>query len=466
LTGRYEDGGEFSIAEEFFKDGAAVYIGATQVSPGEKNKKAGDWFYDHWDNSDYIGDTFLELERNKRRDREIGYDWWKFWVYEYNLYGDPKFGSFPPATNEISENLEFYSDISSLKAPPSTYEVIVPDYIVNTEDGIDYVEIPNSDILCAEEGRPQVPYLTESIEIPDGYRIQNVVLIDRSNLETSYGLTLPIVEITPEPIEPIEMKEGLYPEIAYDWFIEENNDETTTLEICIYPFYYSPATTQSRFYKNYVFEIEYTSTEISIISLCTDKNFYNPGDKIDIELWLDNQGQKRDITASITIRDYATNDYIDSCLLRVLKDCKGVCSCQASWDPSNVDLDIYNIEITITDTSGNLLDKKIKRIWFNTPYLRIDSISGGIGVLAIIENSGSLNVEDVNWSISIDGNFVILGRYKEGNIPVIEPGEIYTIKSGLIIGFGQAEITVNVAGVKKTISCFLLGPFVTDIKEI
>jgi len=463
LTGKYEGGGEYSIAERFFINGAAVYIGATQVSPVEKNTKAGVWFFDHWDNTDYIGDTFLALERNKRKDNELGYDWWRLWVYEYNLYGDPKFGSVPPAANEISENSEFCDDISSLKAPPSTYDVTVPDYVVNTEDGIDYVEIPNGDILCAEEGRPQLPYLIESIEIPEGYRIQNVVLDDRFGMETSFGMTLPMVEITPEPIEPIEMKEGLYPELDFEWMVEENIDETSTLEICIYPFYYSPATTQVKFYKNYVFEIDFVSTDVSIISLYTDKAIYSAGDLMDIELWLDNKGQTKDIIASVTIRDYITDEVVESVLLRTLKDCKGVCSCASSWDTSNAELDMYNIEVTVTDASGNLLDKKIKTFWFETPYIRIDSISGGFGASAIIENSGSVNADDIDWSISLDG-LILMGDSQEGTIESLVAGERKTVSTGLILGLGEVTITVNADDISKTASGFLIGPFVLGIK--
>ena len=67
----------------------------------------------------------------------------------------------------------------------------------------------------------------------------------------------------------------------------------------------------------------------------------------------------------------------------------------------------------------------------------------GIGVTAIIRNPYNETFTDLKWSMVIDG-MVFLGGEKNGVISSLEPGEEVTIKSGLVIGFGSAVITVTV----------------------
>lgn len=89
LTGNYEDEPGKSIARAFLRNGAAVYIGSTEVSStGHNEEVTREGFWRGWSRSSRIGDAFLDMQR--RKIREGG--WWRYFVYEYNLYGDPKFG--------------------------------------------------------------------------------------------------------------------------------------------------------------------------------------------------------------------------------------------------------------------------------------------------------------------------------------------------------------------------------------
>ena len=75
LTGCYEDhvnptckdydGHDDNFAEAFFNLGAAVFIGATEISFGEYNSPAGKWFFNNWDADEDIGTVFTQLERDK-----------------------------------------------------------------------------------------------------------------------------------------------------------------------------------------------------------------------------------------------------------------------------------------------------------------------------------------------------------------------------------------------------------------
>jgi hypothetical protein len=88
LTGNY--GGDSSIARAFSRNGAAVYIGATEVSPCNHNDQMETReFWNYWSKTSRIGDALFDLKTWMiERDDSM----WRYVAYEYNLYGDPKFG--------------------------------------------------------------------------------------------------------------------------------------------------------------------------------------------------------------------------------------------------------------------------------------------------------------------------------------------------------------------------------------
>ncbi len=460
-TGDYENNDDYNIAEAFFESGAAVYIGSTEDSSRSENNAAGKWFFRNWDEHESLGKNLKDLKRHYYGEDDM----WKYWCYEYNLYGDPKYG----ATEAVA--LEDNTDDSAiikmdLGEPSSSINVIVPDYVVTTYEGLDYVEIPNGEIFSVEDGRPEVPYYNIYIEYPIGYRVQDVMLDERYGLMTDIGLELPIVVLNEFNGSIEETKGEWYPEIDYTWRIEKNDDRSTTLIISMYPFYYNPDTTMVKFYKNYDFEIEYVSTDMTITALYTDKYIYKPGDKVVIDLWFENLGEQEDFIANLVIKHDVTEEVVDGLFLRSLKDLNGLGSYSITWNSHDTLSDSYNIEAIITDTSGNILDTETDMIYLETPSsLEIESISGGFGVTAVVENTGIENLTDLKWSISIEGNITFIGGYKEGNIDLLKPGDGFTIKSGFMLGFGPAEIVVNVAGVSKKASCFVIGPFVLDVQE-
>jgi hypothetical protein len=473
LTGYYEDDDDYCITEAFFDSGVALYIGATEGSDRTTNNIAGEKFFDkYWaDLNIYgsIGKAFTELEMDYIKDSNT----WQRWVYYYNLYGDPTLRPFahPLTATQLNDSSTSNKITNTNRSPPSTIEIDIPDYEVVTIQDVDYVEIPDGKILLEEEGRPMVPYYVTSIEYPSSYIIQDVILKDRSGLIIATNLTLPVVIHNEWENEPPNIISGIYPEIDYRWIIRENTNGNTTLIINMYPFYYNPDTTNVEFYKNYKFDIEYIHSDLSINNLFTNREIIKPGDEITIHIWLNNTGESMDIITSSMIKNYVTHEVIDGLPIRILKDVEGLCSYSVTWSSSLfVSEGLYYFEVIFTDNTGNTLQKGMTSFSISTKSveegLQIPFISGGFGISAQLENSGSENVTNLKWSITVEGNMVFLGGYKEGNIPVIKPGETYEIKSGLMLGVGPAEITVNVAGVKKTISCFLLGPFVMNIKEI
>lgn len=90
LTGDYRG---VTFGECLFDHGAAVFIGSTEVSPCSNNRETirkyfDDSFGHYWNVwSERAGKAFTEYERRRATQGNL----WKFWVYEYNYYGDPKF---------------------------------------------------------------------------------------------------------------------------------------------------------------------------------------------------------------------------------------------------------------------------------------------------------------------------------------------------------------------------------------
>ncbi|MCK5261176.1 MAG: right-handed parallel beta-helix repeat-containing protein [Thermoplasmatales archaeon] len=76
------------------------------------------------------------------------------------------------------------------------------------------------------------------------------------------------------------------------------------------------------------------------------------------------------------------------------------------------------------------------------------SIGPGLGLFkfsGIIKNIGNKTAFNVQWKITIDGGFIIVGRHSSGTVqrPLL-PGEETSISSKLVLGFGRIMITVAV----------------------
>jgi hypothetical protein len=271
---------------------------------------------------------------------------------------------------------------------PSSLEIIIPDYTVTTTGNVDYVEIPEGEVLVAEEGKPQVPYYIKSIDYPEGYRVQDVILTERSGLVTATGLRLPVVILSQYPELPVEMKEGWYPEEEYDWRLWENLDGSTTLVITLYPFYYNSETTEVVFYRNYRFDIEYVISNIEITALYPDKDIYAPGDQVTIDIRLNNPGEKQDVIVSTLIKQYGSDVTVAGLPLMPLQEVVGNASLTAEWDSSGTEEGYYYAEVTLSDTTGNTLNKKTTEILIEvseeSPQLTLYVIIGAVIVAAII----------------------------------------------------------------------------------
>ncbi|GAI45049.1 unnamed protein product, partial [marine sediment metagenome] len=75
-------------------------------------------------------------------------------------------------------------------------------------------------------------------------------------------------------------------------------------------------------------------------------------------------------------------------------------------------------------------------------------------VSVVIKNVGTADATDVNWSIILDGGFILLGKETIGTVN-IPAGEEVTVCSDLILGFGRSTITVIASDTEETVNSFV-----------
>ena len=104
----------------------------------------------------------------------------------------------------------------------------------------------------------------------------------------------------------------------------------------------------------------------------------------------------------------------------------------------------YTVVLTVTDDEQTVDDDTTWALITEVsgPEIEIGEISGGFGVSSVIKNVGNGEATDVNWSITLDGGLIILGKETTGTIASIPAEDEATVKSSLILGIGSVTITV------------------------
>jgi hypothetical protein len=248
-------------------------------------------------------------------------------------------------------------------------------YTVTRTQGLDWVEIPGGRLPTAP-GEPWLPYTVTSLPVPAGTRVQDVALLERTGLVTDTGLLLPMSPLTPtacactpEPYAGTEA--GWLPEEAFTWETLDNTDGTSTLVITTYPFFYNPQTTASRFYQHYTLELATASTAMALTGLATDQAEYAPGELVGIEVGLLNAGPPQDAVLSTLIRRSGSQEVVAGLPLESLDDLSGPASFAFHWDPGDLEPAYYEVEVTLHDAGGAVLDRESERF-------RLGTVSGEI----------------------------------------------------------------------------------------
>jgi hypothetical protein len=232
------------------------------------------------------------------------------------------------------------------------------------------VTIPDGQLIV-EAGAYQIPYWTHTIEITKGYRIEDVVLAKRSEPLMDTDLNLPV---TPDEIWGQDTAEGLPSDAAgpvldpddswvpsldqeFTWHVVDNADDTTTLIVKVYPFYYQPLTGNARFHPRYAFQVTSVSTPVTVQQLRTSRAAYQEGDAVPVDLVVENTGRPQEVIVDATIWRSTGGELVDGLLLRTLHELSGQASFALEWDSGAAPPGYYYVEVKLFDRDSNLLDQ-------------------------------------------------------------------------------------------------------------
>lgn len=221
--------------------------------------------------------------------------------------------------------------------------------------------------MLLTDGLPIVPIYVVTQDYPKGHRVQDVTLTARTGITTASGLHLPLASDAQagdgpdrnertRSINMVQNSAGWYPELVYTWNVGENHDKTTTLTIRIYPFYYDAATTDVQFYKNYSFDIRVITSTVEIEAVTTDKRMYPQGEPVLVGMVISGTDNTEDVIVEAVIRHYSSDTLVDGLLLRSLSGMQGLATYSMQWD--SVEPGLYNAEVTLRNTAGDVLDRK------------------------------------------------------------------------------------------------------------
>lgn len=121
---------------------------------------------------------------------------------------------------------------------------------------------------------------------------------------------------------------------------------------------------------------------------------------------------------------------------------------------------VYTVTFTVTDNLGmeRTATHTITAESAATSDAEIKSVKGGLSVKATIAAGDN----DCDWTINVDGKYVILGGEASGTI---QSNTEKTVKLPLTFAFGKVDITVTANEIQKQYTAFALGPLFLSVKE-
>jgi hypothetical protein len=105
----------------------------------------------------------------------------------------------------------------------------------------------------------------------------------------------------------------------------------------------------------------------------------------------------------------------------------------------------YNITVKAKDENGTESDwSEPHTVHITKPILDVKIISGGLFRISVpLRNGGEANATDITWTIRLEGGTIFLGKETTGTISNLPAGEVITLNTGLIFGFGKTRVYVT-----------------------
>jgi len=405
-TGRYPDSG-WTLAEMFLWKGAAAYIGATEISYSAGsvgwNRRLAEAFVRGLESGRPIGRSLTLAKR--ARIESGGHPWDpsrnRYHGDVYHFYGDPKLEiEWPPPSPFGPAGDEGDSGSPIVQGPVSQLTVTVPEYTVRSANGLDFVGIPGGDDLLIPD-EPIVPFTSVRVHFPKGTRVQSVAQEQRGGLAQRSGLALPWCAPLIDGhgnLRPAQSQDGWWPDTDFRWYVNENDDGSTTLVILIYAFRYHADNREAEFYADHVFAVDYVESSVEITRLSTDRSAYSADATVQIQLELKHgHAEPLDLAAHARILAH-DGSVIETLPSRALRGVKTVASVGWRWTPEQTPLGDLELVAEVTASQGSLYDEARTALRFSVPEARIRSVEvaprdfrvgESVRVSGILDNTGT-----------------------------------------------------------------------------
>ncbi|NUN98473.1 MAG: hypothetical protein HUU16_20125 [Candidatus Omnitrophica bacterium] len=354
LTGQIQT--DNNLAEEFLARSAAVFIGATEVSPRSANNSMGKKIAANHKGGVSIGSAFRNAKRSLAGDIHWYTTCWQDQVIKreilmYNIYGDPFRGSTSDSPKAEAAKGVFDPPIENLN-------ITIPLYVVETdEEGVDFVGIPDEErgghLDVVKE--PLVPDYRLTWTHAPGTRVTDIRMTSRSGVTHESGLNLPVswwnqkVEIGPDD----GPSPGTFPTDDFHWTGIERPDGAQEVLLTIHPFFYNATTQDATFYQNYSFEIDFVTTTVSIDSVTPTFQVVPLGSDQEIDVRVSNTGgDSVQINLSLEIENIGTNEIVSTQTQNGLNiPPNGALVRHFSWDPTGAANTHYQISARVRRSS-------------------------------------------------------------------------------------------------------------------
>ncbi|CAG0937568.1 tRNA3(Ser)-specific nuclease WapA [Thermoflexales bacterium] len=357
LAGNYADDNDWNLPDAFMNKGVGAYIASTELSERGTNDYASKYFFRHWPIDQSVGVALNNTKIAAWDDDGPTYDHGKLWAFEYQLYGDPKFG-------KLTGIKEAALSLPKPTVPVTTLQVHVPSYEVEHIEGYDRVSIPGG-LLRLEAGRYEVPYWQVTLDYPKGLRVANVdlgiiatptITTGLQLITTTHQMDCAGCPVLPPPplldtatwVPPLDPK--------YEWFADVNADGSTTLYLKVYPFFYNPASTNIQFYQDFTFDIETYVAPVSIIGLDIDQTTYPLNSDGQLTLLLENTGAVDDFFVAAAIKVPVSDEVVYGLPLKSLHAFSGTASIDLPWSGAGLPVSDYVIAVNVLDSQGRVMD--------------------------------------------------------------------------------------------------------------
>lgn len=362
------------------------------------------------------------------------------------------------------------SPILRADSPPPTIELTLPDFTVKTLSGKDTVTIPDG-LLLSIVDKPYVPFIQKRFTYSANFSIQNVILVDRSQIKEGKGLNIPNFkfELDQEgkvPKVPEGEQKDWFPEKDFEWEIDEKPDGSKMLLVTIYPFYYNAKTTEYKYVQHYLFKVEFISTLLQVKQFNPDKEVFDLGESATFTAGLYYQdNQPTNVIANVVITDLEKKE-VDLLPMIDLSELEGEnANLPIVWENEKNISGTFCARLEIRDYEGRLVDFKQTTFRVGRPKLTLTELTtsskkvnpGDVLSLSLkVQNSSKIPVDGrVLIKISEPGNEI--KRFEKAfkalkysdSISIQESWKTLELKKGMIytitgIAYYESEATTPI----------------------